>query len=601
MRRSGNDLLCHCVRSSVIVLLVCIAVGFPTRAFAQGSTLLLPGTTSLGPPKPHADLVYGVELNSAPYGFVANGRPDGFVIRVLARAASKAGLRIDIRAGTWSQIVQDLDHGVIDLTAMQKTPEREGAYDWLIELTQLRSVVAFAPGRTPPQSIADLRGETIAVMRGSAFQLLLEAIPDPPRLLTTADTREAVAALANGSVTAVAANGLTLSDRAHEFGLPVLATMPLKMHHYGFATRRGEDARMGALRAALVAMAEAGEIRAFEEQMLVTEYPGESWRRFLPVAAGVMVLGALLIGGVLLWNRVLSRRVHERTRELRTARDEALRATRAKDAFMVSMSDHLRWPIQRVAETQAALRRTNLSAAQQAMVSASQQASEQLLDVVNSLVDHARLESGQLAVERIPTRLRNVVDDVRGAAMRLMGTRDVRLSVRVANELPTYVWIDPKRLRQVLVSVVATGIRTIDAAAIGLDVALVSRAGARWLASTMTFEGAVVEPDVASQFLPRSRHRSTPERVTAHGLGLSVASEFATLMGGTIAFDNRPGNGATFVVHVPCDAAFAPLADTPPDAAQRPSTGSDAMTFERNTGMELRQPVISGSWNTTLN
>ena len=109
-------------------------------------------------------------MNSAPYGFVANGRPDGFVIRVLARAAAKAGLRIDIRVGSWSQIVQDLDHGIIDVTAMQQTPEREGTYTWLIELTQLRSVIAFAPGRTPPQSIADLRGETLAVMRGSAFQ-----------------------------------------------------------------------------------------------------------------------------------------------------------------------------------------------------------------------------------------------------------------------------------------------------------------------------------------------------------------------------------------------------------------------------------------------
>ena len=94
-------------------------------------------------------------------------------------------------------------------------------------------------------------------------------------------------ALANGTVTAVAANGLTLRDRAHELGLPPLATLPLKMHHYGMASRRGQDNRTHALRAALVEMAEAGEIRGFEEQMLVSAYPELSWRRYLPAAVAL--------------------------------------------------------------------------------------------------------------------------------------------------------------------------------------------------------------------------------------------------------------------------------------------------------------------------
>ena len=583
-------------RGLVVAWLFTLSVGIPTQAAAQ-ATLLLPASASLGPSKPQADLVYGVEMNSAPYGFVANGRPDGFVIRVLARAATKAGLRIDIRVGSWSQIVQDLDHGIIDVTAMQQTPEREGAYNWLIELTQLRSVIAFAPGRTPPQSIADLRGETIAVMRGSAFQLLLEAIPDPPRLLTTPDTREAVAALANGTVTAVAANGLTLRDRAHELGLPPLATMPLKMHHYGIASRRGQDNRTRALRAALVEMAEAGEIRGFEEQMLVSAYPAVSWRRYLPAAAILALAAALVLGGVLLWNRVLRRRVNERTRELRTARDEALHVTRAKDAFMASIGDRLRWPLQGMAEMQTALGRTDLSAAQQAMVVASQQTSEQLLEVVNSLLDYARLESGQLVVDRLPTRLRGVVDDVRAVAIRLMGTRDLRLSIAVADDLPTYVWIDPKRLHQVLVSVVSTSIRSAVGNEIRIDVSLVTRAGARWLSFAVSNSGGDLAPEVAARLLAPATQGPSPDMVTEHGLGLAVGSQLATLMGGSITFHGMPGQVTGFVVQLPCDAAFAPLFSSPDQATSRP-TRQPATVVDLDHRMELRPSALSASWST---
>ena len=308
----------------------------------------------------------------------------------------------------------------------------------------------------------------------------------------------------------------------------------------------------------------------------------------------------MVLGGVLLWNRVLRGRVNDRTRELRNARDEAIRVTRAKDAFMASIGDRLRWPLQGMAEMQTAVCRTDLSAAQQAMVVASQQSSEQLLEVVNSLLDYVRLESGQLVVDRLPTRLRSVVDDVRAAAIRLMGTRDLRLSIVVADDLPTYVWIDPKRLHQVLVSVVSTGIRSSAGHAISLNVSLIARAGTRWLSFAITDHGGGLSPDVAARLLAPAGQGPTTDMVTEHGLGLSVASQLVTLMGGNITFHGTPGQGSGFLIQLPCDAAFAPLVGSPEQTAARP-TRPPVNGVDLEHRIELRPPAISASWSTEPN
>ena len=265
-------------------------------------------------------VVYGGLDSMPPYESTdAAGRPQGFNIDLVRELAKSAGVDVEFRLLSGTELNEQWDAGKIDLESRIFSEQRTRDYDYLAQLWTIRVVVVFLPGRARyPESGEDLAGETVCIQSRSVVREALEALPPAKRpiLRTEDDQRAAIDLLRRREVTAVLGNYLVLVRAAREQGLPDLVERPVRTFSYHLVTRRGRGAEFAWTFNAM-ALAESTGVR---DGLVETHLslPPAPWllRNVLPVAGGLF--GVVAVGGMLvyLWNRTLRREVTARTEEL---------------------------------------------------------------------------------------------------------------------------------------------------------------------------------------------------------------------------------------------------------------------------------------------
>ena len=148
------------------------------------------------------------EKEWAPYNFNRNGQPQGYTIDVLDKLAERLGIQVRYVTGPeWSEFIEMLKSGQIDLIGnMVRTPERE-KFAIFTEpiITQLPSIISRVD--RPLHDMEDLRGKTVAVTKGFWYQEVIEKYYPQITVLPTADTLEALKAVAFGRADAVIDTG----------------------------------------------------------------------------------------------------------------------------------------------------------------------------------------------------------------------------------------------------------------------------------------------------------------------------------------------------------------------------------------------------------
>jgi len=263
--------------------------------------------------------------------------------------------------------------------------------------------------------------------------------------------------------------------------------------------------------------------------------------------------------------------------EARREAEVALRESQAKSRFMARMSHELRTPLNAVLGfTQILLADSALEDAAGARAAATRRqhlqhiehAGRHLLDLINDVLDLARIEGGELALasEAVP-----LADLVRGT-LPLVATQARAAEVRVhAGALDLAVQGDATRLRQVLLNLLTNGIKynraggevAVDAVAAGALVHLRVRDSGRGIAPAQ----------LASLFQPFNRLGAERDAATeGTGIGLAIVRSLVERMGGHVQVSSQPGAGSVFEVVLPAAAAPAlPVAAASSAATPLPS------------------------------
>ncbi|MDP3282239.1 MAG: PAS domain S-box protein, partial [Nitrosomonas sp.] len=152
-------------------------------------------------------------------------------------------------------------------------------------------------------------------------------------------------------------------------------------------------------------------------------------------------------------NEQLETRVKQRTAEMTTARDEAERANRAKSIFLSRMSHELRTPMNAILGFSQLLEYESLPPHQLAYVQEIHRAGDYLLELINELLDLARIESGKMVAVSQPVNLAAAINAATEITQPLMNAKQIHL----INQCPTgeSVLADPTRLRQILVNLLS--------------------------------------------------------------------------------------------------------------------------------------------------
>ena len=160
------------------------------------------------------------------------------------------------------------------------------------------------------------------------------------------------------------------------------------------------------------------------------------------------------------WNVDLDRRVKERTLELeqaneqlRVARDEAHALSRAKDAFLASVSHELRNPLNQVSGFCQLLELTELTDDQRGDVEKIRAAGSQLLMLINDILDYQKIIMGGITLEPEEIQVDGLLAEIRDAMLLQARENGNRLDIS-RDDRAVRLYADKQRVRQVLLNLV---------------------------------------------------------------------------------------------------------------------------------------------------
>ena len=294
----------------------------------------------------------------------------------------------------------------------------------------------------------------------------------------------------------------------------------------------------------------------------------------------LMILGALYYGS----------RIYKATQLLETerlasidaltqARAVADSANEAKSKFLANMSHEIRTPLNTVFLTLDMLKDSNLDEEQRSYLAMARTSSQSLQRLIDDVLDLAKIEAGKISFTPLPFALGAFARQLCVPFLARAVAKGVAFEVRLAPELPQVAVGDQMRIGQIVGNLLDNAVKFTHAGSVQLEVTRrpASASGHRRDRTALRF--AVHDTGIGLSAEQQSRifgdfvqvDQSTTRRYSGSGLGLAIARRLATLMGGSIGLESRPGGGSSFWFEIDLPAGdVSPISHSATEAPADP-------------------------------
>lgn len=507
----------------------------------------------------HPVIRLGADPKFVPFEFIdKDGEYKGIAADYLSLIRERTGLRFEVVNGlSWPEAYDMALSGDIDvLPAVSKTEEREQFFLFTEPYYYFKRVIVTRDTDTGISGIDDLDKQTIAVQRNSSHHSYLLSYPKIN--LSLYDSVEAaLTAVANGTERAFVGNLAATNYLIRSNGLTNLKFIAFeaeKQQALYFAVRKDWPVLASIMNKALDTVTEEEKI-AIHSKWIDLKQEAD----YGPIIRIISVIGAFAVVVITLsiyWIIRLRKEVKMRERiqsDLERAKKEAEEANEFKSSFLARMSHEIRTPLNAITGMAYLLKKTEASLTQKMYIENITQASANMLNIINDILDYAKIEAGKVELENIPFSLDRVIQEVVNIVSYKIEEQKIGFKLLKDPLLPNWFFGDPKRIEQILLNLLNNAVKFTEKGEVSLEIRFMAKENEKYHLSFLVRDTGIgmSKEQTDKLFDPFMQgDDSINRRFGGSGLGLSIVKNLADLMGGQIQVFSTPGEGSTFILYL---------------------------------------------------
>lgn len=236
--------------------------------------------------------------------------------------------------------------------------------------------------------------------------------------------------------------------------------------------------------------------------------------------------------------------------EQKNETDFAKEAAQQKSDFLASMSHDLRSPLNAIiGSSEIVLSRKDMLSKTKTMVNHIHDAGNNLLDIVNSILDFSKLESGNFQLYPQKYNFKKLVEDQAGVAFANIKDKPVNLTVEIADPYPEYMYGDELRVRQIIQNLISNAIKFTDKGMIKcrFHITIENEDRVKIIYSVEDTGSGMTSQQIETVFLDYVTYAQSQKK-EGTGLGLSIVRKLSEMMGGRAYAESDGKTGSTVTV-----------------------------------------------------
>ena len=498
----------------------------------------------------------GVDPNFVPYEFIdIDGSYNGISKDYLDLISKKTGLRFEITEGlTWDQAYEKVVLKELDgLPIIGKSSEREKYFIFSDTYYSFQRVL-FINNENNINSFNDLQGRVVAVQKNSSHHEFLKTVGNIT--LSLYDTvEEALIALSNNQEVAFVGNLATTLYIAKNEGISQLEYMSIpnqSQQTLHFAARNDYPLLISIINKGLKAITVSEKIEIDNRWIGVVSKTDYTWLIQLFIVIGLIATSIVLVS--FYWILRLRKEIDQRKLteiELQYAKEEADRANQVKSSFLARMSHEIRTPLNAISGMSYILKKTGLTKTQQNYLDKISSASKDVLEIINDILDFAKIESGKVDLEIISFNLDEILEHIVSIVSFKAEEQGIELRVERDPLVPMYFFGDAKRIQQVLLNLLNNSVKFTDKGSVTLKIKLIEKNEINYQLQISVIDTGIGmnQEQLSNLFIPFTQADSSiNRRFGGTGLGLSIVKSLLDLMGGKIEVSSILHEGSDFKI-----------------------------------------------------